>query len=54
MYIIPQKYKCDKCGYETMYSPHDAGDVTLCDIDGHPFCPKCLSEFLKKNIGTLV
>jgi hypothetical protein len=49
-YIVPQPHKCTKCSHEQQHSPHDGG---LMVVDDEPLCPKCLSEFLRKNVGIL-
>lgn len=40
----PFKYKCPNCNYEKIIKPKS--DV----IDYHPFCPKCNSMMLQKEL----
>ena len=51
MYILPQRCKCLKCGFETLEGQHD--DHPAPRVKGDVFCPKCWLEFLTKNIGIL-
>jgi DNA-directed RNA polymerase subunit RPC12/RpoP len=53
MYILPQKYKCKKCGFEFMWSPHDRSFYPV-TMDEEPVCPKCWSEFLKGFVAEAV
>lgn len=51
MYLLPQKYTCDRCGHEENYSPH-SHNVAL-HIDGEPVCNKCLGELIRASCGIL-
>lgn len=51
MYIVPQLYKCPKCGYECQYGPHDKHPAPIVGAD--PVCPKCWALFLHANVGLM-
>ena len=44
MYILPQPYKCPKCGHEYQYSPHDGHEMPV--FNAGPVCPRCWGEFV--------
>lgn len=44
MYILPQPYKCPKCGHECQYSPHDGHGAPV--FNAGPVCPRCWGEFV--------
>ena len=44
MYILPQQYKCPKCGHECQYSPHDGHEMPV--FNAGPVCPRCWGEFV--------
>ena len=46
MYIAKQPYKCIKCGFEFMFSPHNDHSAPT-NSEGTPSCPKCWDAFLK-------
>jgi len=52
MYILPQKHKCNECGHEQMYGPHDGHNVPFFST-GDPMCPNCWDKFLKEHVGKL-
>jgi DNA-directed RNA polymerase subunit RPC12/RpoP len=45
-YIMPQPYKCIKCGHEFMFSPHCHHSAPMTS-EQDPACPRCWDEFLK-------
>ena len=49
-YFLPQKHKCDKCGFEMEYSQSDTYKFLPISDGGNPFCYKCLIEFIAKNV----
>ena len=61
MYLYPQDYKCNKCGHEFKYGPHDPWNTPVVaeeestdrGIITHslPVCPKCWEKFLRDNLG---
>lgn len=50
MYMVPRKYKCEKCGFEMEYSESITYSFLPISDDGKPFCYKCLIKFLSKNV----
>lgn len=51
MYIVPQKYKCDRCGHEENYSPH-AHSISL-HLGADPVCNHCLSAMIRAACGVM-
>ena len=51
VFIVPQPHKCTKCGNEEELSPHIASFNLILGSD--IFCHKCLSEFLRGNVGVM-
>lgn len=49
MYIVPQPYKCLKCGHEFKFSPHNQHDAPV--TNGDPVCPDCWDRFLRTYVG---
>lgn len=47
MYLIPQMYQCNKCGYEKEIDGNAPNILTY-------YCNKCLEEFLDKHVGQMV
>lgn len=43
VYILPRPHKCTKCGYEQ--------DMSATGFE--QYCPKCMSEFLRCNVGVM-
>ena len=55
MYIIPQQYKCPKCGFECNYSPSEIYTFLPIDRDTNdPFCYACLIDFIKNNVPIMI
>jgi DNA-directed RNA polymerase subunit RPC12/RpoP len=50
-YLIPQTYKCIKCGFEIKYSPHNHHSSPT--TDDFISCPNCWEQFLREHIGEL-
>ncbi|GAF87902.1 unnamed protein product [marine sediment metagenome] len=46
VYYIPQPYVCPNCKTVIDYSCHSEWAQRFPDVDGEPFCPKCLIAFL--------
>jgi hypothetical protein len=55
MYILPSPYKCQKCGFECEYSPHETHPAPVVHTNFGPVisCPKCWMEWLKENLGEM-
>lgn len=53
MYILPRKYKCEKCGFEIQYSKSDNYTFLPISKDGNPFCYKCLIKFIAENVPVM-
>lgn len=51
MYILPQIHKCNKCGHEESYSPHNPR-ISPFTSEGMPICGKCWDKFVCE-LGTL-
>lgn len=61
MYIMPQNYKCDQCGHEFIFGPHDSWATPVITeeeqtdqgiiVHDLPVCPKCWEQFLRANVG---
>lgn len=54
MYLIPQEYKCIKCGYIASYSPHDSWPAPVLPISENPVCPQCWEVFLCNEVGGIM
>ena len=52
MYQLPLPHKCDKCGHEAKWTPHDPHSAPVLR-DGTPICPECWEQWLRANFGTL-
>ena len=52
MHIEPTKYKCPKCEYKFLYSPTSTAYLFVTE-KGVPLCPKCLWNFLLKNVPVM-
>ena len=50
-YRIPQPHKCEECGYEVMYSPHDGWRLPM--FGEEMVCPKCWEKFIKERVPML-
>lgn len=50
-YITPQPLKCTRCGYEADLSLHNPSSNIV--FGSEIFCHKCISEFLRSNIGVM-
>ena len=52
-YIVPQPYKCVKCDYEFVFSPHHTHAAPVLSIDERnvPMCPVCYAKFLMAHVG---
>lgn len=46
MYIVAQPHKCQRCGHEMKYGPHDHYNKSPITEAGNPICPVCWNEFL--------
>jgi DNA-directed RNA polymerase subunit RPC12/RpoP len=55
MYILPATYKCNRCGYECEYSPHQHhyAPTVAVNADSLVACPRCWLEWLRQNIGEM-
>lgn len=51
MYILPQPHRCNKCGHEEEWGPHEGRVAPT--LGGDPVCPKCFEAFIKAHCGTL-
>lgn len=51
MYMVPMKYKCDRCGHEEQYSQHEPHDAPR--FESGPICTVCFERFVKEHCGTL-
>lgn len=51
MYILPQPYKCDKCGFTQEYSPHHTHNAPV--LDEEPICPSCFEKFIRASCGVM-
>jgi DNA-directed RNA polymerase subunit RPC12/RpoP len=50
-YILPQPYKCGRCGFECQYSPDHSFPAPV--IGDYVACPKCWREFLREHVGEM-
>lgn len=50
-YQCPQPYKCDRCGHEMQYTPHERHPAPVVSDD--PVCPKCFERFIREHCGIL-
>jgi len=53
VYVIPIQYKCPKCGFEMAYTVSEFYEFLPVSQDGHPFCHKCLIEFLTGKVPVM-
>jgi hypothetical protein len=51
MYLIPQKHRCPKCGFECSYGPHDPFPAPV--LSEGPVCPQCYANFLRQHCGVM-
>lgn len=51
MYLVPQPYRCPKCGFESNYGPHDPFGAPV--LSEGPVCPQCYANFLRKYCGVM-
>ena len=61
MYLMPQPYKCVKCGHEFHFTPHQShpGPILSEQVKGErgeytrymPTCPHCYAAFIREHIG---
>lgn len=55
-YILPQPYKCEKCGHEQSCSPHNPHAAPWIQVESGallPVCPVCFANFLAANTGLM-
>lgn len=53
MSVVPQSYRCDNCGHEFLFSPHDPHPAPVSST-GAPTCPLCWDAYLKTvGVGQL-
>lgn len=55
MYLIPQPYKCPKCGHECFYSPHEPHPSPVLEVTQFidPTCPECWQQFIKQHVPVM-
>lgn len=63
MYIVPQPYKCDKCGHEQKWGPDERYSYPVFNEEketsrgivttAKPVCPVCFEKFIVANVGLL-
>ena len=52
MYVLLQPYRCNKCGYDELYTP-SLPIATPVLLNRQPVCPVCWDKFLKENLGIM-
>jgi predicted RNA-binding Zn-ribbon protein involved in translation (DUF1610 family) len=55
MYLVPQAYRCPKCGFECKYSPHDLHPAPVVQIRGREFvvCPSCYRTWILETFVSM-
>lgn len=51
MYLMPQPFQCEKCGFECNYGEHDPFGAPV--LSEGPICPKCYADFLRAHCGVM-